>query len=187
MKVYLKVVIAFLATGSVFLAGYGFGVLRTQKELIRACNSSALMFTTGIHDSLVRKDYESAERVAGVAASAYIMSIETAEKHSLLFMYWSLIPWTAQTDVGAVSAHHLNQAFSHFSKHPTALMPEAMAYLKSYASRISHPDAERVGLFTLESAPEFLPKHRTSDTSPLILLPKHADIVIPLPSNSERQ
>lgn len=115
------------------------------------------------------------------SVSETLMSIENEEKYSLLFMYWSLIPWTAQTNVSAISAHHLNQAFSHFSKHPTALMPEAMTYLEGHVSRIAHGEHEGVGPLTLDTVPEFLPEHRTSDTSPLILPPKHSDAIIPLP------
>lgn len=54
-------------------------------------------------------------------------------------------------------------------------------------SGIAHGEPERVGPLTLGAVPGFLPEHRTSDASPLFLPPKHADIVIPLPSNSERQ
>ena len=122
-----------LVAASVLL-GYFLGFRHGETLVARNSHATSAMILSTIHQRIGEEDHDAAKSLASSFASCEILAYQATETESLAMTFWSMFPFAAPFDQAKVRQNYLHQAFTHFSQHPDALSPEAMAYLRKVGS-----------------------------------------------------
>lgn len=114
--------------------GYFLGFRHGETLVARNSHATSAMILSAIHQRIGEEDPDAAKSLASSFASCEILAYQATETESLAVTFWSMFPFAAPFDQAKVRQNYLHQAFTHFSQHPDALSPEAMAYLRKVGS-----------------------------------------------------
>jgi len=114
--------------------GYLLGFRNGETLVARNSHATSAMILSAIHQRLEEADHDAAKSLASSFADCEIRAYQATETESLAMTFWSMLPFAAPLDQTKVRQHYLHQAFTHFSRRPDALSPEAMAYLRKVGS-----------------------------------------------------
>ena len=117
------------------LLGYFLGFRNGEMLVARNSHATSAMILSAIHQRIEEGDPDAAKSIASSFATCEIRAYQATETESLAVTFWSMLPFTAPFDQAKVRQNYLHQAFTHFSRHPDALSPEAMSYLRKVGSQ----------------------------------------------------
>lgn len=115
--------------------GYFLGFRNGAALVGRNAHATSAMILSAIYQRIGEGDYDSAKSMAASFADGEILMCQAIETEPLLLQFWSMFPFARPYNEAKIRQHYLHQAFTHFSQHPDALAPEAMAYLRLVGSQ----------------------------------------------------